>query len=120
VTNKKILLVEDYDDAREIMRLFIEAHGYEVIEASDGLEAIERAGSECPCLILMDLGLPNVNGLDATRRIKTEICPRTPVVAVTAFSDMRDEAIAAGCLDVISKPMDYFQIGEVIKKFITA
>jgi CheY-like chemotaxis protein len=116
--NQKILLVEDYDDTRAMTRIFIEMLGYDVIEARDGQEAIEHAMNECPSLILMDLGLPRMNGIEATRKIKADICPKIPVVALTAYEDYDDEAIQAGCLDVIHKPCDFVEIGRVISKFI--
>jgi len=113
----KVLLVEDYEDSRLAMKYIIEEFGYEVIEAADGQEAIDQAQNECPSLILMDIGLPKIDGIQATYTIKSQICPNVPIVAVTAYENARDYALAAGCLDVIKKPVDFAQMGEVLRSY---
>lgn len=104
---KKVLVVEDYEDAREMMRLMIEQHGYSVIEAAGAYEAIEKAVEYHPDLILMDIGLPLMDGLSTAAIINgTENLANVPIIAVTAYSDVRDQALKAGCTDVIYKPVE--------------
>lgn len=117
---KKILVVEDDTDNRRIVAKVLSVDGYEVVEATDGLEALERARTERPHLILMDLALPNMDGWEATRRLKGD--PETrhiPVVALTAVAMRGDEeqARAAGCDDYISKPARPAVIRELVKKY---
>jgi CheY-like chemotaxis protein len=105
-----VLVVEDYEDTRFMMRCMLEMGGFRVIEASDGQEAIELARSTRPDFILMDLSLPKVDGLTATREIrKTEALERVPVLALTAHvqEEYREQALAAGCNEFLSKPVDF-------------
>ncbi len=116
---KKILIVEDYEDTREFMKFLIESYGYQVIEATDGIEAVDRAKQQCPDLILMDISLPFVDGLTATKTIR-ECSSKTqmPIIAVTAFGkNYYDKAIEAGCNDLIDKPVD-FEVLEPIFRII--
>src|SRR5215207_10829380 len=101
-----VLLVEDTEDNRFMMRRLLEMTGYRVVEAMNGEEAVKLAKSESPQLILMDLSLPVIDGLAATRLIRK--LPRlevTPIIAVSAHdtSDFQSEAIKAGCNSYISK-----------------
>jgi two-component system cell cycle response regulator DivK len=117
---KKILVVEDDTDNRRIVVKVLSVEGYEVVEATDGVQALSRARAEHPDLILMDLALPNMDGWEATRRLKAD--PETrgiPVVALTAFAMRGDEeqARAAGCDDYIPKPARPIAIREVVKKY---
>jgi CheY-like chemotaxis protein len=103
-----ILVVDDYLEAREICAEYLGFHGYRVVTAEDGLQALERAFEVLPDVILMDLSLPELDGWAATRRLKAD--PRTrgiPIVALTghALSAERERALAAGCDDVITKPV---------------
>jgi CheY-like chemotaxis protein len=103
-----VLVVDDYLEAREICAEYLGFHGYRVVTAEDGLQAIEMASEVLPDLILMDLSLPELDGWAATRRLKAD--PRTsgiPIVALTghAMSAERERALAAGCDDVITKPV---------------
>lgn len=102
-----VLVVDDYFEARDICAEYLAFHGYRVATAEDGAEAMDKAFSLLPDVILMDLSLPEVDGWDATRALKAD--PRTadiPIVALTAhaLSSERDRALAAGCDDVITKP----------------
>jgi len=117
---KRILVVEDDIDNRRIVAKVLSVDGYEVVEAVDGLEALDRARSERPHLILMDLALPNMDGWEATRRLKSD--PETrhiPVVALTAVAMRGDEeqARAAGCDDYIAKPARPAAIRELVRKY---
>ena len=108
---KKILVVEDLTDIRKMMKIMVELYGYEVIEARDGAEAVEQAREHHPSLVLMDLAMPLMNGADAARAIKgTESCANIPIIAVTAYQNMDQEALDAGCARVIHKPVDFLKL----------
>ena len=117
---KKILVVEDDTDNRRIVVKVLTVQGYQVVEAADGIEALAQARTERPDLSLMDLALPNMDGWEATRRLKSDPETRAiPVVALTAFAMRGDEeqARAAGCDDYIPKPARPVSIREVVKKY---
>ena len=110
-----ILLVEDYDDTRDMLRVLLESRGYEVIEAADGIEAINKAKEFRPNLILMDIGLPGMDGIAATSAIKAESeCADIPVIAVTAFSDISERIQNAGFIELVTKPFEHFKLLELI------
>ena len=116
-----ILLVEDTEDNRFMMRRLLEMSGYEVIEATNGEEAVRLAQSERPALILMDLSLPVIDGLAATRAIrKIDGHKETPIVAVSAHdtSDFQSEALAAGCNSYITKPIDFSHLEMLIARLL--
>jgi two-component system, cell cycle response regulator DivK len=118
---KRILVVEDDADNRRIVAKTLSVEGYVIIEATDGIQALAHAQADHPDLILMDLALPNMDGWEATRRLKSD--PRTraiPVVALTAVAMRGDEeqARAAGCDDYISKPARPIAIREMVKKYV--
>ena len=105
----KILLVEDNEMNRDMLSRRLQNKGYEVVLAIDGEEGIEKAQTEQPALILMDMSLPGIDGWEATRRLKAT--PRTqsiPVIALTAhvMTIDRDRALAAGCSDFDTKPIE--------------
>ncbi len=104
---KKILVVEDNEQNLYLATFLLEKNGYEVITAEDGLEAIEKAKMRKPNLILMDMQLPEMDGFEATRKIKSipEIS-HIPIVAVTSYAMVGDKerALAAGCVGYIEKP----------------
>jgi CheY-like chemotaxis protein len=105
----KILLVEDNEMNRDMLSRRLERRGYEVVIAVDGAEGVDKAGTEAPALILMDMSLPVVDGWDATRRIKAAPATRAiPVIALTAhaMSGDREKAFEAGCDDFDTKPVD--------------
>jgi CheY-like chemotaxis protein len=106
----KILLVEDNEMNRDMLSRRLMRKGYEVVCAVDGLEAVSMAASEAPDLILMDMRLPELDGWEATRRIKA--APETasvPIIALTAhaMAGDREQALAAGCDDYDSKPVEF-------------
>ncbi|MDT5268919.1 MAG: hypothetical protein QOH49_1105 [Acidobacteriota bacterium] len=108
-----VLVVEDFEDNRFMMRRLLEMSGYRVVEAVNGNQAVERAASDQPDIILMDLSLPQLDGLAATRRIRTqEDSRRVPIVAVSAHdsADFHAEALAAGCNEYVTKPIDFDQL----------
>ena len=112
-----VLLVEDTEDNRFMMRRLLEMAGYHVIEAMNGEEAVKLAKSDRPHLILMDLSLPVIDGLAATRLIrKLPDFEAIPIIAVSAHdtSDFQSEAIEAGCNSYVTKPIDFNELEELI------
>jgi len=117
-----VLLVEDTEDNRFMMRRLLEMSGYRVVEAMNGEEAVKLARSETPQLILMDLSLPVIDGLAATRLIrKVPALEATPIIAVSAHdtSDFQDEAVEAGCNSYVTKPIDYTELEQLIQQLLT-
>ena len=113
----KVLLVEDTEDNRFMMRRLLEMSSYVVVEAVNGEEAVKLAAREQPDVILMDLSLPVVDGLGATRQIrKLEKLHGVPIIAVSAHdtADFHSEALAAGCDAYITKPIDFSELEELI------
>jgi CheY-like chemotaxis protein len=117
-----VLVVEDFEDNRFMMRRLLEMSGYRVVEAVNGNQAVERAASEDPDIILMDLSLPQLDGLAATRRIRAqENSRKVPIVAVSAHdsADFHAEALAAGCNEYVTKPIDFDQLVELLDRMTT-
>ena len=105
----RILVVEDDHRNMTLLHDLLKAHGYEILKASDGLEAINVARNERPDLILMDIRLPTISGLDATRLLKQDKQTNAiPIIAVTAFATPEDEttALESGCAAYITKPVN--------------
>ncbi len=118
---KKILIVEDNDLNLKLFRDLLDAHGYETIETKDGIEAIRFASTQRPDLILMDIQLPEISGLDITRKIKSDpAIQHIPIIAVTAFAMKDDEQkiMSAGCEAYISKPISIVPFMKTVKKFL--
>jgi len=114
-----VLLVEDTEDNRFMMRRLLEMSGYQVIEATNGEEAVRLAETKKPDLILMDLSLPMIDGLAATRLIrKLPSLQKTPIIAVSAHdtSDFLAEALGAGCNSYITKPIDFNELEQLIAR----
>ncbi|HEV8366777.1 MAG TPA: response regulator [Pyrinomonadaceae bacterium] len=106
---RTILVVDDFDDTRLLLRTWLERRGFRVVEAEDGIEAIQLASSEVPDLIIMDMEMPLLDGLAATRRIRQlEDLRKVPIVAVSAYGadQFRDLALAAGCDEYVSTPFE--------------
>jgi len=105
--SKKILVVEDTEDNRQILRDLLGMAGYDMVEAHDGLQGVAMAAEHKPDLILMDIQMPVLDGYEATRRIKADpALASIPIVAVTSYALSGDEQKArdAGCNDYIAKP----------------
>jgi two-component system sensor histidine kinase EvgS len=115
-----ILLVDDSDDTREFMRIWLEILGYEVIEAINGSKAIECTKQSHPDLILMDIAMPVMDGITATAKIrKLEEGKNIPVIAVTGHTNWYQEAaIKAGCNNVMSKPLDHSSLEKVMSHYL--
>src|SRR4051812_34653462 len=117
----KVLLVEDTEDNRFMMSRLLDMAGYRVVEARNGEEAVKLAREEKPALILMDLSLPIIDGLAATRLIRQiPGLQSTPIIAVSAHdtSDFQTEALSAGCNSYITKPIDFNQLEQLIAKLL--
>ena len=117
-----VLLVEDTEDNRFMMRQLLEMSGYRVVEAMNGEEAVKVARAETPQLILMDLSLPVIDGLAATRLIrKVPALASTPIIAVSAHdtSDFQAEAVEAGCNSYVTKPIDFNHLEKLIEQMLT-
>lgn len=117
----KILVVEDFEDSRFSLCRLLEMSGHTVVEAFDGRHAIEQAREHRPDLILMDLSLPVIDGLEATRRIRSEEAGQmVPIVAVTAHDSSHVEADAAD-LDFaayVTKPIDFDELESLIGRIL--
>jgi two-component system, cell cycle response regulator DivK len=118
---KRILVVEDQEDNRRIVRDLLASAGYGMIEALDGEAGVRLAGTERPDLILMDVQLPLLDGHEATRRIKRNPELRAiPVIVVTSYALSGDDAkaMAAGCDAYVAKPFSPRQLLATIRKFL--
>jgi CheY-like chemotaxis protein len=116
-----VMVVEDFEDNRFMMRRLLEMSGYHVLEAINGEEAVEIARREHPSLILMDLSLPLLDGLAATRRIRqVKELSHIPIVAVSAHdtADFHADALAAGCNDYVTKPIDFDQLEALLNRLL--
>jgi two-component system cell cycle response regulator DivK len=118
---KKILVAEDTEDSRQILKFLLEMYGYVVFEAADGSEAVKNAAKLHPDLILMDISMPVMDGLSATKAIrKFNDVGKIPIIAVTAHGrEFYKRAIEAGCNDLISKPVDFDALQPVIEQYLT-
>jgi CheY-like chemotaxis protein len=117
----KVLLVEDQEDNRDMLSRRLKKRGYEVAIAVDGAEGVEKARSEAPDLILMDMSLPVMDGWEATRILKAEDDTRSiPVVALTAhaMSTDREKAFEAGCDAYETKPIEFPRLLETMEKLL--
>ncbi len=117
-----VMVVEDFDDARLMMRRFLETRGCRVVEASNGRQAVEIAERERPNLILMDLNMPVLDGFTTTLRIRENnlVCD-VPIVAVTAYDsdESRAAARAVGCNEYVAKPVDFNQLMTLIERLVS-
>ena len=112
-----ILVIEDYSDTRKLFSVLLRKKGYNVLEAEDGLEGLLKANGSNPDLILMDLALPEMDGVEAARRIR-EIpkLSRVPIFVVSAYltKDVEADVRAAGCVEMFGKPFDFESLLESI------
>ena len=116
---KRVLVVEDFADARRMLKVVLEHQGCEVLEAADGYEAVKQAVNGRPDLILMDLAMPVMDGIQATQAIrKHDELVNVPIVALTGYADFYNErARDVGCNDVIQKPVDIVRLGSAIEDY---
>ena len=117
----RVLIVEDTADTRALLKAVFEAEGYEVLEAADGIEAVEVALAELPDAIIMDMSLPRIDGTTAVKFIRREPALReTPVIACTAHNkwEWRGKSIVAGCDAFVTKPIDFTQLRSVLAQLL--
>lgn len=123
MTSRRILLVEDDPLSLKLMRDVLRANGYETDELSNGSEVMDRATSFAADLVVMDIGLPGIDGCEATRQLKAAPPTRdTPVVVVTAYAMQGDEERmrAAGCDAYLAKPLRFSELVEVVNQLLAA
>jgi CheY-like chemotaxis protein len=118
-----ILVIEDYSDTRELLSSLLRRNGYEVIQAENGKEGLLRASERHPDLILMDLALPEMDGVEATRRIhEVPKLSRIPIFVVSAYvtEEVKADVRVAGCMEVFAKPIDVEALLKKIKETLSS
>lgn len=118
---KTVLLVEDNEDNQEIYRIILTHHGFLVLQAWDGERGVQMARRHAPDLILMDLTMPVIDGLEATRLLKAD--PATagiPIIALTAHAETEDRTAAeeAGCVSFLSKPVEPGRVAVEVRRIL--
>jgi two-component system cell cycle response regulator DivK len=119
---KTILIVEDEPRNLKLLRDLLQRFGYEILEAQDGEQGVKIAGEKIPNLILMDIMMPKMDGLEATRIIKADIKTKhIPIIALTSYAMKgdRERTIEAGCDGYIAKPIDIQEVLKTIEHFLT-
>ncbi|PWT91909.1 MAG: response regulator [Blastocatellia bacterium] len=119
--SRTILVVDDFDDTRLLLRTWLERKGFHVVEAENGIKAVELAQTVSPDLIIMDVEMPQLDGLNATRRIRTvKGLDAVPIVAVSAYGadQFRDQALAAGCNEYVSTPFEPDALEGIIRALV--
>jgi CheY-like chemotaxis protein len=119
--SKKVLVVEDHEDIRKMMKILLEIYGYDVLEAQDGLEAVENVRQYHPDLILMDLAMPVMDGIMAAKAIrKDREFDDVPILAVTGYGkDYAQKAIESGCDEVLQKPLNFNRLRPLLSQYLT-
>jgi CheY-like chemotaxis protein len=118
---RTILVVDDFDDTRLLLRTWLQKKGYRVIEAENGKEAVAEATNSQPDLIIMDVEMPELDGLSATRKIRTLAnAEELPIVVVSAYGadQFRADALDAGCNEYVSTPFEPDELEKLIKALI--
>ena len=115
----KVLVVDDEQGIRDLLSTFLSEDGYEVITAADGAEAIALAKTESPQVILMDVKMPGVDGIEACRRLKSDDKTKfIPVIMITGYKDRDVEAYLEGADDFVNKPFDKLKISYRVKSML--
>ena len=117
---KTILVVEDFQDTRVLIKFMLERLGYQVLEAENGWQAVESVKRQVPDLILMDMALPLTDGLSATKLIRQfKETSKIPIIAFTASGEfIREQALSAGCDDFLMKPVESEELQSVLDKYL--
>ena len=121
VARKRILVIEDHEENRRLLRDLLTSFGYELIEAATGEEGLAAAEAQQPDLILMDIQLPGIDGYETTRQIKANpALLHIPVIAVTSYALSGDDvkALEAGCDAYVTKPFDPAELLEKIQEYL--
>lgn len=116
----KVLVIEDNDDNRDILKHQLHYLGYEVVEAADGLEGLKQVEKENPDLVIVDIMMPGIDGREVTRRLRAgSKTKELPILAATVLFHTEDvhSCLAAGCNDVITKPFTLQQLKDRLEKF---
>ena len=118
---KTILIVEDFEDTRALMKFLLEDLGYKVLEAENGWKAVESVKKQVPDLILMDMALPYTDGLAATRMIRQfKETAQVPIIAFTASGQfIYDQAMEAGCNALLMKPLDTDKLQSILREYLS-
>jgi two-component system, cell cycle response regulator DivK len=118
--SKTVLIVEDVADVRAMMKILIKAYGYQPIEARDGYDAVEKAVRHHPDLIIMDLAMPIMDGIEATKMIrKIEGFDKIPIIAVSAYANSHYEvAVEAGFDEIINKPLEFESLQPLLNSYL--
>jgi DNA-binding response OmpR family regulator len=119
---KTILIVEDTVDTRELLHLYLTKEEFTIIIAADGGEGLYRAKSDQPDLIITDIHMPNLSGIDMIKQLRQESeTAKTPIIALTAYGkDFRDEAISAGADDTMQKPFEFEELVDLVKSMLNS
>jgi len=114
-----ILIAEDHEDNRIALKMMLQLSGYQVLEAADGNEAIDVADRDKPDLILMDISLPAIDGIKATRELRNR-AQKIPIIIVSAYDheEARDDALRAGVTDYLCKPIDFDELRQLIEQHL--
>ncbi|HEX6750514.1 MAG TPA: response regulator [Longimicrobium sp.] len=116
-----VLVAEDHEDSRDALCTLLDALGYRVLAATNGVEAIDVARAQHPDLILMDMMMPGVDGFQATRTLRAdEAFRQVPIIAITAMEGARHAVLEAGCNDLVVKPLDIRAFMERLKAWLAA
>jgi CheY-like chemotaxis protein len=114
-----VLVADDNDDTRQMFQSLLSAKGYRVVEASDGEQAVEIIQHENPGLVLLDLELPRLNGLDVIHRLRKDLrLIEVPLVVITGYEKHFDTAVAAGCDDYLVKPIDFDRLDAILDYYV--
>jgi len=122
MAQKRILYVEDNPQNQRLVRKILTAKGYLIIEAVDGPSGLDTALRECPDLILMDINLPGIDGLEVTRRLRESSIAETPIIALTAnaMRGDREKVLESGCSEYLQKPVSSATLVDMVQRFIGA
>ena len=118
---KTVMVVDDYDDSREVLKILVQWHGFDVVEAANGLEAVEKTAQCHPALIFMDLAMPVMDGVTATKLIREiEGFENVSIVALTGFEITSfEKAVMAGFDDVLTKPLSFEHLEPLLHRYLT-
>lgn len=114
-----VLVADDSADTRDMLQALLSAKGYRVVEAGDGEQAVEITQHENPGLVLLDLGLPRLNGLNVIHRLRKDLgLIDVPLVVITGYDQHFETAVAAGCDDYLLKPIDFDRLDAILDYYV--